>query len=132
MKALSIRQPWAWLIANGYKDVENRVWKRQPKYRGQIYIHASKGCTKAEYADAVAFAASIDPSIKIPPLEELQRGGLIAKALLTGCVTQSLSPWFTGPLGLVLDKVEKIEFVPCKGQLGFFDLRSGPVSNHTW
>ena len=25
-KAISIRQPWAWLIVNGYKDVENRIW----------------------------------------------------------------------------------------------------------
>jgi hypothetical protein len=25
-KAMSIRQPWAWLIVNGYKDVENRIW----------------------------------------------------------------------------------------------------------
>lgn len=23
---LSIRQPWAWLIVNGYKDIENRTW----------------------------------------------------------------------------------------------------------
>lgn len=27
MKALSIRQPWAWLIANGHKDIENRTWQ---------------------------------------------------------------------------------------------------------
>ena len=26
MKALSIQQPWAWLIAHGKKDVENRTW----------------------------------------------------------------------------------------------------------
>ena len=25
LKAISIRQPWAWLIVNGYKDVENRI-----------------------------------------------------------------------------------------------------------
>jgi len=26
MKALSIRQPYAWLIIHGYKDIENRTW----------------------------------------------------------------------------------------------------------
>jgi len=39
MKALSIKQPWASLIANGIKDVENRTWRT--KFRGRIYIHAS-------------------------------------------------------------------------------------------
>ena len=27
MKALSIKQPWASLIAHGIKDIENRTWK---------------------------------------------------------------------------------------------------------
>ena len=27
MKALSIRQPWAWLILHAGKDIENRDWK---------------------------------------------------------------------------------------------------------
>lgn len=39
MKALSIKQPWASLIAHGIKDIENRTWKTN--YRGRIYIHAS-------------------------------------------------------------------------------------------
>ena len=121
MKALSIKQPWAWLIANGFKDIENRNWRHKPKYRGPLFIHASKGCTQAEYADAVALAKSIDPNIKVPPLEKLERGGIIAKAVLTGVTTYSLSPWFFGPLGLVLECVEKTEFIPCKGQLGLFN-----------
>lgn len=40
MKALSIKQPWASLIACGIKDVENRTWST--KFRGRIYIHASQ------------------------------------------------------------------------------------------
>src|SRR5690606_22562088 len=39
MKALSIKQPWASLIAHGIKDIENRTWST--KFRGRIYIHAS-------------------------------------------------------------------------------------------
>ncbi|AWI90326.1 hypothetical protein C0214_19955 [Methylobacterium sp. DM1] len=27
VKALSIMQPWAWLIVNGHKDIENRDWR---------------------------------------------------------------------------------------------------------
>jgi len=40
MKALSIRQPWAWLLVEGFKDIENRTWKTN--YRGSFLIHASK------------------------------------------------------------------------------------------
>lgn len=39
MKAISIKQPWASLIAHGIKDIENRTWKT--KFRGKVYIHAS-------------------------------------------------------------------------------------------
>jgi len=40
MKALSVKNPWAWLIVKGYKDVENRT--RRTSYRGRILIHISK------------------------------------------------------------------------------------------
>lgn len=39
MKALTIKQPWASLIAHGIKDIENRTWKTN--FRGRIFIHAS-------------------------------------------------------------------------------------------
>lgn len=39
MKALSIKQPWASLIAHGIKNIENRTWKTN--FRGTIFIHAS-------------------------------------------------------------------------------------------
>lgn len=39
MKALSIKQPWASLIAHGIKDIENRTWKTN--FRGRIFIHAT-------------------------------------------------------------------------------------------
>ena len=42
MKTISIRQPWASLIAHGIKDIENRTWKCPQKYIGQrVLIHAS-------------------------------------------------------------------------------------------
>mgnify|MGYP000588164880 CR=1 FL=1 len=39
MKALSIKQPWASLIAHGIKNIENRIWKTN--FRGKIYIHST-------------------------------------------------------------------------------------------
>ena len=38
MRVLSIHQPWAWLIAMSYKDVENRSWRTA--YTGELLIHA--------------------------------------------------------------------------------------------
>ena len=40
MKVISIKQPWATLILEGLKEYEFRSWKT--KYRGELYIHASK------------------------------------------------------------------------------------------
>lgn len=40
MKALTIRQPWASLIAHGVKTIETRSWST--KYRGPLAIHAGK------------------------------------------------------------------------------------------
>ena len=39
MKALSVRQPWAWAVARGHKDVENRSWTTA--HRGPLLLHAS-------------------------------------------------------------------------------------------
>ncbi len=47
IKALSIKQPWAWAIVNGYKTIENRTWKT--KFRGAFLIHASKQFDKKGY-----------------------------------------------------------------------------------
>lgn len=42
MKALSIRQPWAWAILHAGKRIENRDWAGCA-FRGPLLLHASKG-----------------------------------------------------------------------------------------
>lgn len=44
MKTLTIKQPWADLIATGIKDIENRTWRT--KFRGKIHIHVSASKAK--------------------------------------------------------------------------------------
>lgn len=39
MRVLTVRQPWAWAIVHGGKDVENRTKSLGP-YRGPVAIHA--------------------------------------------------------------------------------------------
>jgi hypothetical protein len=57
LKAISIRQPWAWLIVNGYMDVENRIWAAN--VRGRVLIHAG-----ASKSDTNSEAIVYDPSCK--------------------------------------------------------------------
>jgi len=45
MKIITLKQPWATLIAEGYKKYEFRSWKTN--YRGEILIHAGKGIDKS-------------------------------------------------------------------------------------
>lgn len=126
MLALSIRQPWAWLIANGYKDIENRNWSSL--FRGWFLIHASGGMTKAEYEDAWEFLAEQHlegklGSIPVPnyPMKE-HRGGIIGIAKMTGCVKESDSPWFFGEYGFQIEQAKPLPFMPLKGKLGFFNV----------
>ena len=50
MKVLTLKQPWASLVANGYKEFEFRSWKTN--YRGYLFIHAGCGVDK-EWLDKV-------------------------------------------------------------------------------
>ena len=113
MKAISIRQPWAWLIVHGVKDIENRTWKT--KFRGPVLIHASKKIDKAGYSRL------IEEGVSLPPIEDLQLGGIIGKAEIVDCVPESKSPWFSGPYGLVLKNRCPLNYHPCRGMLSFFE-----------
>lgn len=42
MRILTVRQPWAWAIIHGGKDVENRVRNIAGSYRGPVAIHVAK------------------------------------------------------------------------------------------
>lgn len=119
MKAISIRQPWAWCIVYGGKHLENRTWRTS--YRGPILIHAAKGMTRAEYRHVEQFMADI-LTRPLPPMEELERGGIIGSALLTDVLEESVSRWFTGPYGFLLDNRTPLPFRPMPGKLGLFDV----------
>lgn len=72
MKVLTVKQPFASLIINGYKKFEFRSWKT--KYRGELYIHAGKGIDKKRM-DMVK-----DYKLDYP------NGYIIGKVNLTDCI----------------------------------------------
>jgi len=121
MKALSIRQPWAWLILNAGKDIENRQWPT--RFRGTVLVHASKSCTKYEHENGVNDAEMLGFDIsKIPAWKNTQRGGIVGSVEIIDCVTKSGSPWFYGDYGFVLRNPKILPFRPYVGMLGFFDV----------
>lgn len=137
MRAISIRNPWAWLIirpdltdpderaaafaAGHIKDIENRDWGT--KRRGRVLVHASKGMTRAEYED-VSYLLRIEHNceIELPPIDKLQRGGIIGSVEIVDCVDRSSSKWFFGHCGFVLKDARPMPFMPYTGSLGFFNV----------
>ncbi len=126
MIALSIRQPWAWLIVNGHKDIENRDWPT-PR-RQSILVHAGKGMTRDEYEgclDTIDYSGRKD--IILPAFEALERGGIVGSVDFVDCVQESESKWFFGRYGFVLRNAAVLPFRPWKGQLGFFDVPNAAI-----
>ena len=76
MKVLTIKQPWASLIIQGYKRFEFRSW--QTKYRGELLIHAGKGIDK----EAVKRLEKYIP-------EDMPLGKIIGKVKLVDCIKMS-------------------------------------------
>jgi hypothetical protein len=81
--ALSVWQPWAYLLVTGIKDVENRSWAT--KHRRRLWIHASKRL------DEDAYRALDASGVHLP--EHLPRGALVGAVELVGCVRDSPSRW---------------------------------------
>ena len=125
MKVLTIRQPWATLIAEGLKGYEFRTWNT--KYRGDLLIHAGKGIDKE------AMKRFSDYNLEYPT------GCIIAKAILTDSIyvdddfIKKIGP--KNPLvyrgiinkgswdgyGFKLENVEKINPIFINGKLGLWD-----------
>ena len=124
MKALSIRQPYAWAIASGFKPVENRTWRRD--FHGPVLIHAGK----KELVDDVdhvirdiAAQTGVSGALIRNAYDQQKRlGGIVGFGVISKCVASHPSPWFRGPYGFVFERAQLIGFVPCPGQLGFFDV----------
>jgi hypothetical protein len=131
MKTLSIRQPWAWAIMHGGKDIENRDWPT--KIRGRVWVHASQGMTSAEY-DEFYFMVRYDFGGRnelletFPPKASLIRGAIIGSVEIVDCVTESDSPWFFGKYGFVLKDPRLFpKPIPYRGRLGFFEVNDALV-----
>lgn len=95
MKTLSIKQPWASLIAHGLKDIENRSWRT--KYRGKFLIHASAKAFMGRGHSLTAEQLSIcKENYKkgiLPNLLLLPASAIIGEVTLVDCVINHPSIW---------------------------------------
>ena len=125
MKVITIKQPWATLIAEGLKEYEFRTWNT--KYRGEILIHAGKSIDKnamerfkkynLEYPTGCIIAkAKLTDSIyvddkfveKVAPTNPLVYRGIIEKDNWDG-------------YGFKLEDVKKITPIYINGKLSLWD-----------
>lgn len=127
MKAFSVKQPWAWLIANGYKDVDNRPWPAA--HKGNVLVHATKE-RASEHEWRIARKLCETHGIELPPETALPRGGIVGIVSITGCTLgHCKSPWFSGPVGWQLADARQLDFVPFKGRLSLFETGLEPEPN---
>lgn len=127
MKAITICQPYASLIAEGRKRVENRTWPT--KYRGPLAIHAGKsrnwlGSWSGAMPDPMPF------------------GAVVATCRLSDCLSFSVATdrpslparleWVAdhrhtkGPYCWVLEEVDRLDDpLPCSGSQGLWDVDLG-------
>lgn len=144
MKTLSIKQPWAWLICAGYKDIENRRWpigrnSRHGPYSSRdvdnfalplpsrIYVHAGKTddwSAKTEGFLYRIFDADVPLLVPRCGTSPDQFGAIIGEVDITGCVKNSKSPWAVpGQYHFVLANPKLYDKpIPYRGQLGFFNV----------
>ena len=127
MKAITIQQPWATLIAEGYKEYEFRTWKT--KYRGDILIHAGKGIDKKamerfkhlnlEYPVCQIIAkAIITDCVKV---DDRLRDVLAKKdpIVYKGVINKTSNDW--DGYGFKLENIEKINPIEVNGKLSLWD-----------
>ena len=102
-KCLSVKEPWAELIASGQKTIEIR--SRRTNYRGKLYIHASLK-PKTKNSGMVIAVCELDYCQESRPYDS------DAAKCLVGYADFS---WF-------LSDIKRIKPFPVTGQLGIYNI----------
>lgn len=132
-RALTIIQPWAWLIATGAKRVENRTFAPPAGWGGPLLIHAGK-----------APLMDLSPELRAIPwpqnmgvtgytlgeqLDRMARRGefvvghvvAVVERVSAGPVRREESPFAFGPVCWWLDGIRALrDPVPCRGMQGLW------------
>lgn len=112
--ALTLWQPWAWLVARGIKTIENRPWGFQQKsFRGWFWVHAGVRNQRREREDW-----------------DFAYGAIIGRAMITDVVfprgtlfhPREPVPWhFPDQFGFRVERAVMLAVpVPCRGYQQFW------------
>ena len=122
MKVLTVKEPFATLIIEGYKEYEFRSWKIN--YRGKLLIHAGKNIDKEAYSRVKKYNL------------ELKSGSIIGECIITDCILvdkvfdnklRKKNPivYKNNHVGMYAWKLEEIikydKGIPVKGKLGLWN-----------
>lgn len=134
MKAISLWQPWATLVAHGLKHFETRSW--YTSYRGTLAIHAAKRKADRYELNDVIIKALFDMGYQ--RLSELPYGCIVCTSLLVDCepTAQVVNrTWFKeieaterhfgdyapGRFAWQLDTIVRVNDIPARGSQGFWE-----------
>jgi len=105
IKAISLKQPWASLIAEGSKTIETRTWPTN--YRGELLICSSKN----------------------PKIENLPVGMALCVATVRDCRPMTredeqaaMCEYYQGAYAWILSNIRAIKPFPVKGSLGIYSV----------
>lgn len=84
--ALTLHQPYAWLVSLGYKDIENRPRTFSHRsFRGDFWIHAGLVESQETWDQARGHTDRVlGADFLLPPFGELALGAIIGRATITG------------------------------------------------
>lgn len=134
MKAITVQQPWAGVIASGDKTVENRTWGT--KYRGPLAIHAGARWSGRGAQDPRVAAWANHRGFTYDGFRAMPAGFVLATAELEDCHpdTGCCKPWgessyrdaagalVTEVWHWVLADIERLpDLAPAKGRLGLWE-----------
>lgn len=99
MKALSVKNPWGYLIVLGIKDIENRSWRTN--FRGTCYIHVSGQIYPFFKGNNLAFTvdqwAEINKKVDVSIPNEHEKffitSAVIGEVEIIDCVQNHPSTW---------------------------------------
>jgi len=104
MKALSIKQPWANLIASGFKTIETRKWKT--KHRGQLLIVSSKLPDIEPFGKAIAVCDVVD-----------------CQPMTLEDELYALCDWYDGAFSWKLENIKPIVPFEVRGKPGMYTVK---------
>lgn len=131
MKVLTLIEPWATFIKDGYKKIETRNWKTY--YRGELYIHTSLSKIQKKVLEN-------ENLCKLFNLDDIKYGYIICKCNLVDCIYMTeefineiknnnyleylCGEYKVGRYAWILDNIEVLKCpIETKGHLGIWNYK---------